>query len=190
MFTRSIAAWEAMHAHYDAPTYQAALRMLDYSDVVVDIGAGDLRFATQMAKVVYKVYALEINEQVLRQGMESGGPLPHNLLAFCADAREFEFSGDITAGVLLMRHCTYFDLYFEKLRKAGAKRLVTNARWGMNVEELDLHAKRKQFEEVELGWYACSCGATGFKMGAVDRWLDEMDALTQEVVGCPQCKRV
>lgn len=185
-----IDAWETMHAHYDPPTYQAALGYLDRRDVVLDIGAGDLRFARQIAPLVDKVYAIEVNEQILHNGIASPVPLPPNLLPRCADARQMDFPADITCGVLLMRHCTHFGLYFEKLRTAGAQRLITNARWHMDVEKVDLHAPRRPFDEVDQGWYSCCCGAIGFKAGPAERWNNELDALTIEVTRCPRCKQV
>ncbi len=75
--------------------------------------------------------------------MALSGPLPANLIPICADARVLDFPSGITAGVLLMRHCTNFRLYAEKLQKAGAARLITNARWRMDVESMNLLAQRK-----------------------------------------------
>ena len=63
----SDAAWEAMYAPYDQPTYQAVLDQLGPQDVILDIGAGDLRLSRQMARIARKVYAVEINRQVLDQ---------------------------------------------------------------------------------------------------------------------------
>ncbi len=185
----SVLDWEAMHAHYDSSTYQSALALLRPDDVVLDIGAGDLQFSKQMAQTVKKVYAIEVNESVLRQGMNSSDPLPDNLIPVCADARALDFPTDVTLGVLLMRHCTSFYLYFEKLRLSGAQRLIANARWRMGIEEINLLATRKSFTDLELGWYACSCGAVGFKVGPAEQWSEEMDRVTHEVFDCPQCKQ-
>lgn len=182
-------AWETMHAPYDQPTYQAVLDLLEPADVVLDIGAGDLRLARQMAGIVRKVYAVEVNARVLDQASASSDPLPVSLIPILADARSFDFPQDVTVGVLLMRHCTHFRLYFDKLRTAGAGRLVTNARWRMGVEAVDLRAERIAFGEVEMGWYACQCGATGFKAGPAERWSAEMDRVVHEVADCPQCTK-
>ena len=119
--------WEAMYAPYDQQTYQAVLDQLGPEDVILDIGAGDLRLARQMARLARKVYAVEIKLRVLDQAYASPDPLPDNLIPICADARTLEFPSGITTGVLLMRHCTCFRLYEEKLKKAGAIRLITNA---------------------------------------------------------------
>jgi SAM-dependent methyltransferase len=175
--------WEAMYAPYDQATYQAVLDRLGPDEVVLDIGAGDLRLARQMARIVRKVYAVEIDPRLLDQH----DTLPANLLPICADARALDFPSGITAGVLLMRHCTCFGLYAEKLQKAGAAHLITNARWRMSVEVVDLSIRRKPFAGAGMGWYACLCGGTGFKEGPAEHWIPEMDCVTNEVYGCPQC---
>jgi hypothetical protein len=181
--TLSDSAWEAIHAPYDQPTYQAVLDQLGPQDVILDIGSGDLRLARQMAKITRKVYAVEINERVLAHP----DPSPANLIPVCADARALNFPSGITTGVLLMRHCTCFRLYAEKLRKVGATRLITNARWRMGVEVVHLLAERLPFAEAGMGWYACICGGTGFKEGPVEYWSVEMDCIANEVSSCPQC---
>jgi hypothetical protein len=184
--TLSDAAWEAMHAPYDQPTYQAVLDQLGSEEIILEIGAGDLRLSRQMAKVCQKVYALEIHAHLLGQP----DPLPANLIAICADARAADFPTDITSGVLMMRHCTCFGLYAERLRAAGAMRLITNARWRMGVEVVQLWSQRLSFAEAGMGWYACFCGATGFKEGPAEHWSFEMDRITNEVSNCPQCRCV
>lgn len=186
--TLSDAAWEAMYASYDQATYQAVLDQLREDDVVLDIGAGDLRLARQMARVVRKVNAVEIHAGLLDQARSSYGALPENLIAIHADARELDFPAGITTGVLLMRHCTCFRLYAEKLQKAGATRLITNARWRMGVEVVDVQVERKLFVEAGIGWYACLCGSIGFKEGPVEHWTFAMDSVTNEVSDCPQCE--
>lgn len=186
----SSAAWEAMFAPYDQPTYQAVLDLLRPDDVVLDIGAGDLRLSRQMARITRRVYALEINASVLETGRESAGPLPGNLIPFCADARTMEFPPGITAGVLMMRHCAHFRMYAVKLQAAGASRLITNARWRISVESVDLLAERVSYGAAEMGWYACLCGAAGFKEGPAEQWSLGMDRVHHEVANCPQCTRI
>jgi hypothetical protein len=114
-------------------------------------------------------------------------PLPANLILICADARALDFPSGITTGVLLMRHCTSFHLYAEKLQKTGATRLITNARWRMDVELVNLLAQRKSYTDAGMGWYACICGVIGFKEGPAEHWSAEMDQITNEVSSCPQC---
>jgi SAM-dependent methyltransferase len=184
----SDARWEAMYAPYDPPTYQAVLARIRRDDVVLDIGAGDLRLSRQLADIAHKVYAVEINAGVLEQSNIGRDPLPANLIPICADARLLDFSRDVTVGVLMMRHCTCFRSYSGKLKRAGATRLITNARWRMDVEEVDLFAPRVSFAEIDMGWYACLCGRTGFKEGPAEYWSMEMDRITNEVSDCPRCK--
>lgn len=185
--TLSDSAWEAIYAPYDQTTYQAVLDQLGPKDVILDIGAGDLRLARQMARIAQKVYAVEISAQVLNQAYDSLHGFPANLISIGADARALDFPPDITTGVLLMRHCTCFGLYAEKLQKAGATRLITNARWRMSVEVVHLLAGRLSFAEAAMGWYACLCGGTGFKEGPAEHWSFEMDRVINEVFNCPKC---
>jgi SAM-dependent methyltransferase len=188
--TLSASEWEALYAPYDQGTYQTVLDQLRPDDVILDIGAGDLRLARRMAQMVRKVYAVEINPQVLDRAQVLFEPLPGSLIPICADARTLDFPSDVTAGVLLMRHCTCFRLYAEKLQKAGASRLITNARWRMDVEIVNLLVQRKPFTGADMGWYACICGGTGFKEGSAEHWSAEIDEITNEVSSCPHCMQV
>ena len=56
--------WEQMWAPYDEPTYQMVLDLIAPSDVVLDIGAGDLRLAYRLARQAQWVFALEINSSL------------------------------------------------------------------------------------------------------------------------------
>jgi hypothetical protein len=177
--------WELKWAPYDAGTYQTVIEQLLPDDVVLDIGAGDLRLARQMAATVHKVYAIEINDMVWERGL--GNSLPDNLVIIHANALAIGFPPEVTTGVLLMRHCTHFNLYADKLRSLGCQRLITNARWRMAVETVDLQAPRIKFEKVEIGWYACWCGAVGFKNGLAELLTPETNAIIHEVIDCPIC---
>jgi SAM-dependent methyltransferase len=179
--------WELRWAPYDPPTYQAVLDQLHPGDTVLEIGAGDLRLARQMAGFTCKVYGIEINNRVLDQGLQYPQPLPDNLIVINADALVTAFPLDVTTGVLLMRHCTHFELYANKLRNLGCQKLITNARWRMAVESIDLQALQTKFEDVKIGWYACWCGAVGFKNGPVELLTPETNEITHEVIDCPEC---
>ena len=185
--TLSDTAWERMYAPYDQATYQAVLDQLGPRDIVLDIGAGDLRLARQIAKLVRKVYAVEISAWVLDQADVARERLPSNLIPICADACLLNFPADVTAGVLMMRHCTCFGLYADKLRRAGAARLITNARWHMDVEVVNLVCRRKPYGEASMGWYGCLCGGTGFIEGPAEDWSLEMDRVVNELSDCPNC---
>ncbi len=181
-------AWEGLWAPYDQPTYQAVLEMLTPDDIVLEIGAGDLRLAIQMAKAAQKVYAIEIQEPLLDRALNSASePLPGNLIVLCGDARCLPFPSGIITGVLLMRHCTHFNLYVNKLKRAGCQRLITNARWRMGVEMILLQEPRAPFDKVPMGWYACWCGAVGFKPGPAGLFTPDQDAAVHEVTDCLHC---
>jgi hypothetical protein len=179
--------WETQWAPYDLPTYQAVLEQLLPNDIVLDIGAGDLRLARQMAGTVRKIYSIEINPRILDQGLKEDEPLPRNLILICADAQTMDFPSDVTVGILLMRHCAHFRMYANKLRDIGCPRLITNARWRMSVETIDLLAPRIKFKQVKIGSYACWCGAVGFKDGPVELLTPEAAAIIHEVIDCPSC---
>jgi hypothetical protein len=179
--------WEIIWAPYDEATYWVVLEQIDPQDIVLDIGAGDLRLSRRMAAICRCVYAIEIQAQLIEQGRLWPESFPENLIVLPGDARRIVFPNDTTVGVLLMRHCAHFRAYAEKLKASGASRLITNARWGMGVEVLSLQSERTPYHEVEIGWYACWCGSAGFKPGPAYRLTDEILAHTHEVVGCPLC---
>jgi hypothetical protein len=178
-------AWEMMWSPYDPPTYQSVLEKINSNDVVLEIGAGDLRLSHSMALISKQVYAIEIQKDILGQHKQA---LPKNLTIFHGDARTINFPPDISVGVILMRHCMHLQLYAEKLKSSGCKRIITNARWRLGVEEISLEIVRKPYYLLEMGWYACWCGAAGFKPGPVEHFSPEMDSIVNEVVNCPQCK--
>ncbi len=60
-YDRQIEPWERLWAPYDEPTYQSVLDKILPTDVVLDIGAGDLRFARKAARISRRIYALEIS---------------------------------------------------------------------------------------------------------------------------------
>ena len=76
--------WEYLWASYDASTYKLVLDQLNSNEIIMDIGAGDLRLARKMATLTRKVYALEINRSILDEGLASSAPLPGNLIPICS----------------------------------------------------------------------------------------------------------
>lgn len=88
-----------------------------------------------------------------------------------------------------MRHCQNFRLLADKLVAAGARRLITNVRWGLGVELVDLLAPRITYASIHFGWYACWCGATGFLSGPPEDLTSELEAKIHEVIDCPACWR-
>jgi hypothetical protein len=177
--------WEHRWAPYDDATYRLVLEQLHPEDVVLEIGAGDLRLARQMAVVARQVYGIEINHEVLGRGLSQ--PLPENLAVLQADALVIEFPSEVTTGVLLMRHCKHFTEYATKLKHLGCQKLITNARWHLAVETIALQAPRVKFVELEIGWFACWCGAAGFKSGPAEMITPETDEIIYEIIDCPKC---
>lgn len=175
--------WEAWFSPYDEETYNAVLSHVASDDVVLDIGAGDLRLALRMVERARSVYAVEVNPLVIGRSLEVIGlDLPRNLHVLCANALDITVPADVTVAVLLMRHCQHFGVYFDRLQAAGCRHLVTNARWGNGVESINLMGHRAPFEQVEEGWYACSCGAVGYVGEGT-----QPGASPIEVKACPAC---
>lgn len=181
--------WEWLWAPYDEPTYQAVLEQIRPDDRVLEIGAGDLRLARRIAVLAQHVIAVEIQAALLNRSTEKlRSALPGNLEVIQGDARCWPFPHGITLGVLLMRHCNHFHLYLDKLKEIGAQRLITNARWRMGVEVIDLAAPRSPYDQVPVGWFACWCGNTGFIPGPPEQVTLEVINTGNEVIDCPACK--
>jgi hypothetical protein len=161
------------------------LSLLQPADVVLDIGAGDLRLAIRMAAIARQVCAWELQPEILARASR---PLPPNLHAAAVDARLAPVPAGITVAVLLMRHCTHYATYVAQLRAAGCRRLITNARWGMGVEQLDL-GPGVPYGSVKLGWYACRrCGAVGFTDSDATQLTARLVEQVADVEGCPACQ--
>jgi len=194
------ASWEFLWAPYDEATYERALSYVPAGAAVLDIGAGDLRFARQLATRARIVYAIERQPALLPVTPSpllprSPAPLPQDetclpptLIILCGDARVLPFPAGIDTAVLLMRHCAHFGLYREKLEAVGCRRLITNARWRMGVECIDLTRRPRPYAELALGWYACRCGATGFRPGPPEALDERLAEVVHEVETCPECQ--
>lgn len=179
---QALETWEARWAPYDEKTYQTVLSYIRPDEVVLDIGAGDLRLARRMAAIARRVFAIEIQPGLLARQ----APLPDNLTVLCADARRVPWPTGISLGVLLMRHCTHVGLYAARLRAVGCRQMATNARWGLDVELIDL-GPRAAWNTVDLGWYACTCGQTGFVPGPPALLTLARFEQVAEVENCPAC---
>jgi SAM-dependent methyltransferase len=186
--TLSESDWEAMWSPYDEGTYQVVLSQIHSQDLVLDIGAGDLRLTCRIAAIAQKVYAIEKQKELVNRARAAlAKNLQKNLIIIQADARSLPFPTEVTTAVLLMRHCRHFALYVAKLKANGCQRLITNARWRFEPEVIDLQAERIPFSELSLGWYACICGSTGFKPGPIELLTSETEATIFEVKNCPAC---
>ena len=179
--------WQWIWAAYDEASYAAVLDFIHPDDIVLEIGAGDLRLARQIARVAQKVVAVEIHPELLTSLVNNSTPLPENLTAICADALEYKFPKNTSLAVMLIRHFQHTQELMEKLRTAGCRWLVTNSRWRMGIEKIDLFAPRLNYHEIGLGWYACWCGRVGFKPGPAQAVDENVMENIYEVIGCPGC---
>lgn len=180
--------WEMLWAPYTEGDYLEVLANIRPEDIVVEIGAGDLRLARRIAEIAQQVFAIEIQNTLLERSLATQ-PAPKNLNVICGDASVVPYPQLITAAVLMMRHCSQFGYYAEKLKTAGCQRLITNARWRMGVEVAELQAERIAYTGYSIGYYACWCGATGFKPGPVEEITPETEAKVNEVIDCPHCQK-
>jgi hypothetical protein len=179
--------WEAAFAPYDAETYQFVVERVAPQDVVLDIGAGDLRLARRLAEIAQHVYAVEKNAAVLPQidRLE----WPENLSVIHEDALTWKYPAAVTVAILLMRHCTreHFTQIVQRLiTETQCQRLFTNARWQMHVEEMQIRSGGR-YDPDRVGWYACRCGAVGFTPGDPQSITTQVLTDVSEVVSCPAC---
>ncbi|MCA9874469.1 MAG: rRNA adenine methyltransferase [Ardenticatenaceae bacterium] len=178
--------WERQWAPYDEGTYAEVMEAIHPDDVVLEIGAGDLRLSRRLAEIAHQVIAWEVQASVL---FRTAHALPKNLVVCHTDAVREKVPENVSTAVLLMRHCLHFHLYANKLHAAGCQRLITNARWGMGVEVIDLQVPRLLYTASPMGWYACWCGAAGFKAGPAEYLTPELETAVHEVIDCPACRR-
>jgi hypothetical protein len=175
--------WEQLWAPYDENTYAQVLSWIPAGATVLEIGAGDLRLARRIASRARLVYAIEIQPALL--GVRS---IPENVQVTVGDARDLPFPEKVDVAVLLMRHCTWFHLCRDKLVAAGCSRLITNARWRLGVELIDLALEPSAYDDLMIGWYACRCGATGFRSGPPEHLTRLVAETVAEVDQCPECR--
>jgi len=135
----SFSGWAKSHGLTDGEVmfvpetwfYGEVLEMLDLSDVVFDVGAGDLRFALLASIRVKKVYAVEINPEVLGKALQViGYDLPRNVIPICADAREFPLPPDVTVITCLMIHRSW-----DFPREWRRVRIIYTRKDGVHVSE-------------------------------------------------------
>lgn len=180
------ADWSARWAPYSDDTYRDALAALHPGQTVLDIGAGDLRFARMACALGCRIVAVERRVEIVRRGLASA-PLPEGLAVVIADLRVWPFPPAVDAAVLLMQYCADYALIVRKLREAGCPTLVTNARWRLGVEVVPL-AEAAPFTPGVVGWFACvRCGHTGFAPLPPASLTPEVAERITNVEGCPAC---
>jgi len=88
--------------------YKEAFKKLRDNDVLMDMGAGDLRFALRASALCKKVYAVEMNTKTLTRALNIiGYGIPRNLIVICADWRDVKIPEDVT---VIMCLCNGADL--------------------------------------------------------------------------------
>jgi protein-L-isoaspartate O-methyltransferase len=92
----------AMYLPHSFFQYEEVLQAVCKNDVVIDAGAGDFRLAYLMSKIVKKVYALEVNPELVKGALEIiGFNLPKNLIMICSDWTDFPIPADVNFIVCL-----------------------------------------------------------------------------------------
>lgn len=175
--------WEPCYHPSNEEVIEKILKTISPSDIVLDIGAGNLSFSLRIAQKAKKVLAIEVNPLIVSKGLEEiGFKIPRNLFVICANALDFPFPKGVSVAILMMRHCQHFSRYFSKLEEIDCRFLITNARFKTEFERIDLRAPRIPFSQFPGGWFACRCGGVGFKDGG-----NPGEHTPVEVNGCPNC---
>jgi len=91
----------AMYMPHDNQ-YLNVLKLVDKNDVIIDMGSGDFRFPILLTKKVKKVYALELNPELVSKVLGIiKYDLPSNLTIICADWFNFPIPNDVTTIICL-----------------------------------------------------------------------------------------
>lgn len=191
----ALADWATVWAPYDDDTYTqglddvralARVQALPVANLtVLDIGAGDLRFARQLAAQGYRVIAIERQAALIEQALRHSA-CPPNMLVIVADAVRWPFPR-VHIAVLLMQYTHDYAAYVQKLRAIGCQWLVTNARWRLGVECIPL-SPAAAFDADRPGAYACvRCGRTGFIAGPPEYFDLDHPLDSRNVETCPNC---
>jgi len=77
-------------------SYKKMLSKIDRDDVICDMGAGDLRFAIMASRQCKKVYAVEMNPEMILYALKViKWKQPRNLVITVADWRDFDVPEDV-----------------------------------------------------------------------------------------------
>lgn len=112
--------------------YDEVLEQLNKDDVVMDMGAGDLRLSLLMAEKVKKVYAIEINHQVVSYALDViSYDIPPNLDIIVGSMFDYEIPSDVTTIVVLVKNITrplprYWGTDYKLLRATPDGRSLTD----------------------------------------------------------------
>jgi len=82
--------------------YSTVLNLVNKDDIVIDMGSGDFRFSIMLSKKVKKVYALELNPELVSKSLNIiKYHLPSNLTIICADWFNFPIPNDVNTIICL-----------------------------------------------------------------------------------------
>lgn len=88
--------------------YERVLSNIEADDVVLDLGAGNLALDILISLRALKVYAVEVNPEVVKDALAIiGYDLPRNLIVICANALDMPIPEDVNTLVALMRHFSH-----------------------------------------------------------------------------------
>lgn len=85
--------------------YKIVLDRVCKTDVILDIGAGNLALDIILAERCKKVYAVECNPFTISKALKTiGYHLPRNLIVICANGLDLPIPTDVNTLVMLLRH--------------------------------------------------------------------------------------
>ena len=114
--------------------YPKVLEQIDPTDVIFDVGAGNLALDVLLAERAQKVYAVEVNPIVIVNGLkEIGYDLPRNLIPICGNALDIPLPSDVNTLVMLLRN------FVHKLPAAWCQlpKLILNLQGKFEVLRID-----------------------------------------------------
>jgi SAM-dependent methyltransferase len=89
----------------DCRWYREVFDLVPKNSIVLDAGAGDLRFSLALATKAKRVYAVEINPKIIGEALQiiSYG-LPKNVIPICRDVFDMPLPRDVNTIVCIMIH--------------------------------------------------------------------------------------
>lgn len=77
--------------------YKQVLKLVKKKDVIIDMGSGDFRFPLMLSQKVKKVYAIELNPELVHNALKIiNYHLPKNLIIICGDWVNISIPKDVT----------------------------------------------------------------------------------------------
>jgi SAM-dependent methyltransferase len=89
----------------DCRWYREVFSHVPANSIVLDAGAGDLRFSLALATKAKRVYAVEINPKVIGEALQIiSYDLPKNVIPICRDVFDMPLPRDVNTVVCIMIH--------------------------------------------------------------------------------------